>query len=364
MAGRARPKGIVLPHTASLDPPPRHTRHSLNGSLTHDRAHNGYGSAQTLIGAVIIGRNEGNRLRVCLSSVLPMIQAAVYVDSGSTDGSVEMARSMGADVLSLDMAVPFTAARARNAGYRRLLARHPQLRFVQFVDGDCEVVSGWLEAAHHHMDTQPDCAVVCGRRRERHPERSIYNLMCDLEWNTPVGDTRSCGGDALFRTEALTQVEGFRESLIAGEEPELCLRLRSRGWRIHRLDQEMTWHDAAITRWAQWWQRTVRAGHAFAEGAWLHGAPPDRHWVRETLRAVFWGLLLPVGIVMLAVFVDARAWLLALLYPMQWLRLALRAQSPSIAFFTLAGKFAEVQGVLKFCFTKLLGRTGRLIEYK
>ncbi|MDR7092349.1 glycosyltransferase family 2 protein [Hydrogenophaga laconesensis] len=321
-------------------------------------------SAPPSIGAVIIGRNEGDRLRVCLASVLPFIQAAVYVDSGSTDGSVAMAQGMGADVLALDMDKPFTAARARNAGLQRLLAQHPEIRFVQFIDGDCEVVPGWIEAAHQYLEAQPRCAVVCGRRRERYPENSIYNLMCDREWDTPIGDALSCGGDALFRTEAITQVGGYRDGLIAGEEPELCLRLRREGWRVHRLDQEMTRHDAAIRSWRQWWQRTVRAGHAFAEGAWLHGAPPDRHWVRETRRAVLWGLLLPLGIALLGTFVDARAWLLALLYPLQWLRLSIRERSPAMAFFTLAGKFAEARGVLKFHLTRMLGRTGRLIEYK
>ena len=321
-------------------------------------------TAPPLIGAVIIGRNEGDRLRVCLNSVLPFMQVVVYVDSGSTDGSVETARGMGAEVLPLDMNIPFTAARARNAGYQRLLAMYPQIRFVQFVDGDCEVVTGWIDAACHHLESQPDCAAVCGRRRERHPTRSVYNRMCDLEWDTPVGDALSCGGDALFRAEALTQVEGYRDSLIAGEEPELCLRLRRHGWRIHRLNQEMTRHDAAIVSWRQWWRRTVRAGHAFAEGAWLHGTSPDRHWVRETVRALLWGLGLPLGIIMLAMLVDARAWLLALLYPAQWLRLSIQNRSSQIAFFTLAGKFAEAQGALKFYLTKLRGRTGRIIEYK
>lgn len=320
--------------------------------------------APPLIGAVIIGRNEGDRLRVCLNSVLPFMQAVVYVDSGSTDGSVETAQGMGAEVLPLDMNIPFTAARARNAGYQRLLAMYPQIRFVQFVDGDCEVVTGWIDAARHHLESQPDCAAVCGRRRERHPTRSVYNRMCDLEWDTPVGDALSCGGDALFRAEALTQVEGYRDSLIAGEEPELCLRLRRHGWRIHRLNQEMTRHDAAIVSWRQWWRRTVRAGHAFAEGAWLHGTSPDRHWIRETVRALLWGLGLPLGITMLAMLVDARAWLLALLYPAQWLRLSIQNSSSQIAFFTLAGKFAETQGALKFYLTKLRGRTGRIIEYK
>lgn len=319
---------------------------------------------EATIGTVIIGRNEGDRLRACLASVLPFIQAAVYVDSGSTDGSVGMAKAMGAEVLDLDMATPFTAARARNEGYRRLLALHPEIQWVQFVDGDCEVVTGWIDAARQYLESHPECAVACGRRRERFPERSVYNRMCDLEWGTPVGDALSCGGDALFRTVALIQVGGFRDGLIAGEEPELCLRLRRSGWRIHRLDQEMTRHDAAITRWSQWWRRTVRAGHAFAEGAWLHGASADRHWVRETFRAILWGGLLPLAIALLGLLVNPSAWLLALIYPAQWLRLCLRDRSPLIAFFTVAGKFAEAQGVLKFLLTRLFGRTGRLIEYK
>lgn len=316
------------------------------------------------VGAVIIGRNEGERLRVCLRSVFPSVRQVVYVDSGSTDASVEIAHELGADVLALDMGSPFTAARARNAGYRRLLSLNPDIRFVQFIDGDCEVVAGWMDAALRHIEAHPDCAGVCGRRRERYPDQSVYNRMCDMEWNTPVGDALSCGGDALLRAQALIQVDGFKDSLIAGEEPELCLRLRRAGWRIHRVDQEMTLHDANITRWTQWWQRTVRGGHAFAEGAWLHGASPDRHWVRHTVRAVVWGILLPLLIVLLGLFVDARNWLIALLYPMQWLRLTVRDGSPQFAFFALMGKFAEAQGVLKFCFGKLLGRTGRLIEYK
>lgn len=315
-------------------------------------------------GAVIIGRNEGDRLRICLSSVLRKSDATVYVDSGSTDGSVELANTLGADVLPLDMSQPFTAARARNAGFHLLLTHHPKTRFVQFVDGDCEVASTWLEAAVAHLESNPDCAVVCGRRRERYPERSIFNRMCDREWDTPVGNASSCGGDALFRVEALTQAGGYRDDLIAGEEPELCLRLRRQGWRIHRLDQEMTLHDAAMTHWTQWWRRSVRAGHAFAEGAWLHGASPERHWVRETGRAVLWALLLPLGIMVLALFVDPRAGWLALAYPAQWLRLSIRERSPAMAFFSLAGKFAEAQGVLKFAINKLLGRRGRLIEYK
>lgn len=316
------------------------------------------------LGVVAIGRNEGERLRNCLRSVLPRVSATVYVDSGSDDGSRQMAIEMGADTLDLDMSRPFTAARARNEGFRRLLERYPDIDFVQFVDGDCEIVPGWLEAARDFLQQHPSHAVVCGRRRERHPEQSVYNQLCDEEWNTPIGDALACGGDAMMRTQAVQAVGGYRDSLIAGEEPELCVRLRQQGWRIHRLDREMTLHDAAMTRFRQWWKRTVRAGHAFAAGAWLHGAPPERHWVRETRRACFWGMLLPLAIALAVIGLGPWALLLALVYPVQWLRLVRRNGSVRSSTFLLLGKFAEAWGVLKFHFSRLRGVSDTIIEYK
>jgi len=316
------------------------------------------------LGVVIIGRNEGERLRRCLASVTPFVPAVVYVDSGSTDGSIELARNAGAEVVKLDLSQPFTAARARNQGLARLVQRRDDLSFVQFVDGDCEVVMGWLDAGLSFLQHHPGHAVVCGRRRERHPEHSIYNRLCDDEWNTPVGEALSCGGDALMRIDALTAVGGYRDSLIAGEEPELCLRLRQAGWRIQRIDFEMTLHDAAMTRFGQWWKRATRSGHAFAEGAWLHGATPERHWVRETRRAWLWGAVLPAFILVLAIALGPVWWLLSLIYPTQWLRLYVRNRSASISTFLLIGKFAETWGALKFHASRLRGTTGSIIEYK
>jgi len=317
------------------------------------------------IGLVAIGRNEGERLRACLESVVHQLEHVVYVDSGSTDGSVAMAQAMGVHVVELDMAQPFTAARARNAGWRALLARAPYLQYVQFVDGDCILAEGWFASASGFLKEKKDYAVVAGRLRERFPEKTIYNYMCDVEWNTPVGDAKSCGGIAMIRLDALENVGGFRSELIAGEEPELCVRLRHAGWKIHRLPNDMAWHDAAMTRFGQWWRRTVRGGHAFAEGAWLHGKAPERHWVKETARALIWGGMLPVAIVGAGV-VWSPWWLMAaVVYPLQIIRLAGRLPGglPQ-AWLMVLGKFAEAVGVLKFYKSQLLRRQRALIEYK
>lgn len=313
------------------------------------------------MGAVIIGRNEGARLVACLASFPAWVRPLVYVDSGSTDGSVDAARAVGAEVVALDMTRPFTAARARNAGLARLRALGAP-EFVQFVDGDCRIQPGWLETAETFLATRPSVAVVCGRRREIHPEASVWNRLCDAEWDTLPGQAKACGGDALMRVAAVAEVGGYDPGLIAGEEPELCVRLRQAGWEVWRIDQEMTLHDAAMTRIGQWWTRTRRSGHAFAEGAALHGAAPERHWVTETRRAVLWGAVLPL-VAFSGLVVTPWAGLLLLAYPVQILRLSRRLGWERAAFLVL-GKFPEVQGVLEFHLNRLRRRRARLIEYK
>lgn len=322
---------------------------------------------QAQVGVVLIGRNEGERLKRCMNSV-PTSCQMVYVDSGSTDGSADWASSQGAYVINLDMTQPFTAARARNEGFERLQQLAPDLPFVQFVDGDCELVGDWFAEAALFLQSHPKAAAACGRRRERYPNASVYNLLCDLEWDTPVGRTRSCGGDVFMRTVALAASGGYRSDLIAGEEPELCLRLRAAGWEVWRLSADMTLHDAAITRFSQWWKRAKRAGHAFAESAQLHGRPPERHGVAQTCRALAWGVALPLATVSLAL-VHFVWMLLLLIYPLQVLRLSLRygignAAMRWRALFYVLGRFPEAQGVLQFWFNRLRRRRSTLIEYK
>ncbi len=320
-------------------------------------------------GVVAIGRNEGERLRKCLLSVRSLADVVIYVDSSSTDASVSMARDQGVAVVELDMGTPFTAARARNEGFRQLRELAPDTTYVQFVDGDCEVGVGWLETAARFLDEHPDVAAVCGRRRERYPERSVYNLLCDIEWDTPVGEAKACGGDVMMRCVVLEAAGGYRPDLIAGEEPELCVRLRAAGWRIWRLSEEMTLHDAAMNRFGQWWKRSIRAGHAFAEGTRLHGAPPERHWVRESRSAWFWGLGIPVLVLAAVLLGGARGEVLLLVYPIQVVRLGLRGSRSARenwwrALFLVLGKFPEMLGQAKFLHDRMVGHRSRLIEYK
>lgn len=305
------------------------------------------------IGVVVIGRNEGERLVRCLDSLSLVAGAIVYVDSGSTDGSVEMARAKGVEVVALDMSVPFTAARARNAGFHRLLQLRPEVDHVQFVDGDCEMIDGWFDSASRCLEDNAKVACVCGRLQERFPDRSIYNRLCDFEWDRPTGDTDACGGIVMMRVSVLTEVGGFREDMVAGEEPELCQRIRQRDWRIHRLPAAMAWHDAAMLRFGQWWKRSKRAGFSYAQRMSLQNLPIERGLARQAMRTWLWAALIPLIILVSIAVVGPVGLALMLIYPFQVLRMT-RGVGQTFrvrlarAFFTMLGKFPELLGQLEF----------------
>jgi glycosyltransferase involved in cell wall biosynthesis len=315
------------------------------------------------LAVVVIGRNEGERLAQCLRSILKSVDAVrvVYVDSGSTDGSPDLARSIGVRVVALTTESPFTAARARNAGFACF---DENTEWVQFIDGDCELVEGWLNCAME-MTQRSNLAVICGRRRERFPEATVFNRLCDIEWNTPIGEADACGGDALIRSAALRQISGYDASLLAGEDPEMCARLRKAGWKIERIDADMTLHDAAMTWLSQWWRRMVRAGHAYAEVNARHGGPPLRMWMKETRSNWFWGLALPL-------LALALAWptrgisvgVAALGYLLLWAKILRSSRSSEYARYTTLAKFPLACGQAWYWLNRLRGRRARIIEYK
>jgi hypothetical protein len=272
-------------------------------------------------------------------------------------------------LIELDISSSFTAARARNAGFARISNLAPEIAYVQFVDADCEVREGWIKHAIAFLDSHSKVGAVCGRLRERYPQKSIYNWLCDREWDVPGGEVPACGGIAMMRIAALKGVGGFREDLIAGEEPELCIRLRRKGWQIWRLETEMAIHDAAMTRFIQWWRRMKRSGYAFAQGAYLHGSPPERHWVWESRRAWLWGIWLPLACLATGLIFGGWGWGAWLIYPAQMLRQIMRNKGPIserilMAQFQVLSRFAEAWGQINFMRDRLIGRQPQLIEYK
>ena len=325
-------------------------------------------TALSKVAVIAIGRNEGDRLKRSLASVSALGCPVVYVDSGSTDDSLKTAEAAGALVVELDMSTPFSAARARNAGAEAALAMTPKPEFLQFIDGDCAVAEGWIETAAEYLDANPDVVLITGWRREMHPEASVYNDMCDVEWHRPAGDIKVAGGDVMVRSSAHEMVGGYNPVLIAGEDPDYCLRLNAQG-KCVRLPQDMTLHDANMTRFGQWWRRAMRAGHAYAHLESLHKG----HARREIFRALVYALAMPIFALFFLILWPLGFLAVVGVYLASYLRTVgglvkneglRRPRAYHHGLFLTLSKFPNLIGMATFGLRRLRGRQMQIIEYK
>jgi GT2 family glycosyltransferase len=251
------------------------------------------------------------------------------------------------------------------------------VEYVQFIDGDCELRTHWLPEALSSMKACPDAAAVFGRRREREPRRNIYHLTCDVEWAVPAGEVESCGGDVLFRVRALRQVDGYSPDLIAGEEPDLCHRLRRQGWRILCNGKEMTWHDVSIDRFGQAWRRAQRAGYAFAQLSDRYRGDAEPSWQRLVGSALLWSAVFAGTLLSLVAYLLTRSQpLLALTLVLAVgivARIGLTARNARASFdsfgdalkwsaLLFVSKLSQTQGAL--IYLRRRQAAPRLIEYK
>jgi len=326
------------------------------------------------VGVVVIGRNESKNIVGCLDSLKPFGLKAVYVDSGSSDGTPDLARPLCDITWPLDPARPFSAARGRNEGFEQLMKLAPQTKYVQFLDGDCTLLDGWLEAAVATFEARPEVGVVIGHLIERHPDRSPYNALCALEWKSPAGDLQNygaLGGIMMVRTDLFAQLEGFNAKVIAGEDSEFGVRVHLAQRVVTKLDTNMGTHDANILKFKQWWTRSVRAGHAVGQRSYLNGESVAQDCVHERKSTMAWGISLPVLIVVAAVVFWPAAVVLLLGYAYLYAKIfAYRRnagddpqQAGLYARFTTLAKLANGWGLLKFYWRRGRGEF-RIIEYK
>lgn len=318
------------------------------------------------VGVVIIGRNEGERLILCLESILKLQVPCIYVDSQSKDNSVAEAERRGVNTVVLDTSAPINASRARNTGFKALMAGNPDLEFVHFIDADCELYPNWLEHAVNKLNSSKEIAIVCGRLHEKYKYKNAYTRLCDIDWYIKPGEIEACGGIFTMRRAVFNEAQGFDERLIAGADPELCLRVRQAKHKIYCLSVDMGTHDSNMQYFSQYWKRSVKTGYAYISKMNLGGAK------KQVISALVWSIFIPLTITFLSFFINVKFILLFLIYPLQVLKIYLQSKEWPFpiysrclySIFCVIGKFAESVGILKYIINSAAKLEQNVIEYK
>jgi GT2 family glycosyltransferase len=327
---------------------------------------------QSTCGVVVIGRNEARRLPACLRSLVRTGLPIVYVDSQSTDDSVSIASAAGVPVVELGERDRPSAALARNRGARALVESRPGVEFVLFIDGDCELVEGWLSCAVAVMAGDAHLAAVCGYRHELRPQRNLFHRAVEQEWRMgPVGVVDDFAGDVLVRRSWFERVGGYDTRAVAGEDTELSSRLRACGGRIERLDMVATVHEIDMGNVGQWWRRARRGGYGAAAVAELHYAT-DRLFADQVRRMLLWGIAVPLAVLLACLRTRALLLVVVARWVMATWRAARAVANPAAdrldrLAWGLSCSSAAVPGafgVLRFVLDRARGRTPRLIEYR
>jgi GT2 family glycosyltransferase len=179
------------------------------------------------------------------------------------------------------------------------------------------------------------------------------------------------GGIMMVRRSVFEQLRGFNPAVVAGEDSEFGVRVGLAGHGARKLEAPMALHDADMQRFSQWWKRAVRAGHAIGQRAQLHGDGPLRDCAKERRSTWFWGVMLPLAVLLAVPATQGLSLLLLAGYLTLGWRIARfrssigdnQREARLYAAFTVLGKYANGLGLLKYQFNRLRGQM-RIIEYK
>jgi Glycosyl transferase family group 2 len=224
-------------------------------------------------------------------------RAIVFVAVGGAPDATATAKGAGAVIAEGSERSFIPAGRARNAGYRQLKKIAPHLEYVQFVDADAALDPDWIATAEKFMARRPEVSIVTGAIKSLSGSRLSHAPTGSRDNADDEGEIQCVyGGSALMRVESFEAAGGFRGDLLTAETVDLCIRLRRRGARIWRLDEAMAICRSAVKP-GGWWAQSRQRGFDNAYCASLHGGPPERLGMMDTVLAVLWGFLFPTAVI-------------------------------------------------------------------
>lgn len=193
------------------------------------------------VSIVIIGRNEERGIGECVGAALVAAEQIggaeiIFVDSASTDKTVEIVKSLGVRVISMKPTMKLSPSAGRFVG-----SQYANGEFILFLDADTLVYKDFLPAAIKQFEKDESIGGINGFLDDLGEKGELlndveerFNEITDVKWLR--------GPCCFYRREALQKSGSFNPYLAVEEEAELGLRLIKNGWKLKLMPISMACH--------------------------------------------------------------------------------------------------------------------------
>ena len=198
-----------------------------------------------------------------ISSVGKVDGAEVVVaDNASTDGSMEVMRTLFPEVKTIE----FDKNHGFTGGYNKAFeALHAE--YFLLINSDIEVSDGWLQPLVDWMDSHPECG-ACAPKLHSWQQKDMFEyagaaggyldrfgypfcrgrilsrLQKDCgQYDTPADVLWATGACLMIRSSVYSRLGGLDERFFAHmEEIDLCWRMQLEGWTVSVVPESTVYH--------------------------------------------------------------------------------------------------------------------------
>ena len=225
--------------------------------------------------------NEEARIGAAIESVLAALDGiggeVIVADGGSRDDTLAIATRYPVQVVQLEPSIRPSCGIGPQLGFQ--YSREP---FICLMDGDMLLDPGFLPEALSYLSANPRAAGVTGHVEEMNDTSLEYvRRGRRVSPENRIGAIDRMNGGGLYRRAAIEQAGYLSDRNLHGyEEFDLGLRLRARGWTLHRLDGRFVRHFGhAINAYALLLRRW-KSGYLRGIGEVLRAALGKPQWSR------------------------------------------------------------------------------------
>ncbi|MBN1645424.1 glycosyltransferase [Candidatus Woesearchaeota archaeon] len=294
---------------------------------------------------VPVSRNE-TFIRDCIRSLqkqtYPDFEIILSVDNNTTAQVRKILEVIQKNMSRPGLAIKIVESKKTGSAANRnfaVLKANPKSEYLAFTDSDCIVDKNWLSDLVALMQ---DCGddVICVGGTTISPKNKLISVLVDemsrsylggrytaqhgsngkhkaterpLEFAREVTSTPTC--NSMYRLKAW-KLEKQNEKLIIGQDGEMNIRLRKRGFRFLATSKARVLHDW-IPSWKSFMRKMYVYGIATGRIFWMHkDVFKYRPYALFSLMAVLGGIVL-IGLG----FINIVAWKLLFLLVMLYLAL-------------------------------------------